>query len=304
MGEAPKSDERPGEAACEPWATSWRVAAQGPRTPAQHAKRFVRNTILSARALVERRWPDRFLRCLFGHYVFDDQRPAFERLLRALGRHGTFVDTARLVAILEGRSSIDGPLFHLSFDDGFRNNALNAAPILKELRIPAAFFVPTSVIGAPPPEMRAFCRRIQYPAPIELMSWEDLGRLAEDGFEIGSHTRTHVRFSDATIDDARLEDELAGSKADLESRLGRPCIAISWPYGKRTDADARSLAIARRAGYRICFGAYRGSVVPGRTDPFSIPRHHIEAEWPLGHVLYFARGAMELAADTTAARNA
>ncbi len=276
-----------------PYATQWRQAAQLPVGLPQVAKRLARNAVISIRAVARRGVEERFLRCLFCHYVFDDQIASFERVLVALGRLGTFVSTDDCVAMLNGERPIDGRYLHLSLDDGFRNNLTNAAPLLRAHGIPAIFFVPSSVIGASRAETQAYCARIQYPATIEMMGWDDLGALRSQGFEIGSHTRTHARFSDVSADPKRLEDEIAGSKAELERRLGTECCYISWPFGKRTDADGPSLAMARSAGYRACFGAYRGSIRPGVTDRFSIPRHHFEAEWPLGHVEYFARGNME-----------
>ena len=90
-----------------------------------------------------------------------------------------------------------------------------------------------------------------------------------------------------------MRDEIARSKDDIEHRLGVPCDYISWPFGRRLDADASSLRFARAANYRACFGAYRGSIRPGETDRFSIPRHHFEVEWPMSHFKYFAHGNRE-----------
>jgi hypothetical protein len=90
-----------------------------------------------------------------------------------------------------------------------------------------------------------------------------------------------------------VEDEVFGFKADLEEHLGRICNYISWPYGRIAAANARSLKIVEKAGYRACFGAFRGQVIPKTTNRFSIPRHHFEVEWPLSHVKYFALGGLE-----------
>jgi len=236
---------------------------------------------------------DRFLRGLYCHYVFPDQADDFRRLLDALGRIGRFVPTGECLDLLEGRRPIDGRLFHLSFDDGFRNHRTVAATVLAERGIRAAFFVPTAMVGAPPDEVARYCRRIEYPARIEMMDWDDVAALHAAGHEIGSHTRTHARFSELSADPARLHDEIAGSRDDLTRRLGVDCATISWPFGRRVDADDASLAAARAAAYRACFGAFRGTIVPGITDPFAIPRHHFEAEWPVSHVTYFARGNRE-----------
>lgn len=275
------------------YATRWREAAQLPTDLQGRAKRLLRTTALSVLASLRRRSEPDFLRCLFCHYVFDDHLAAFERLLAALQGEGRFVSTDECIAMLEGSAPIRGRHFHLSMDDGFRNNLTNAAPVLQQLGVPAIFFVPSAVIGADARQANAYCRAIHYPAAIEILSWADVESLRSRGFEIGSHTRTHARFSEVSTDPVRLEDEIAGSKGELESRLGCECKYISWPYGKRTDADGPSLAMAKSAGYRACFGAFRGTVRPGETDPFRIPRHHFELEWPLSHIEYFARGNME-----------
>jgi peptidoglycan/xylan/chitin deacetylase (PgdA/CDA1 family) len=288
-----------------PYATRWREAAQLPVGLRQRAKRLLRDGVISVRARLNAAGAARsepqagpaFLRCLFCHYVFDDQRESFARIIRALQTVGRFVTTEECIAMMRGERRIVGRCFHLSLDDGFLNNATNAAPVLRDLGVHATLFVPSAMVGADDATVRAYCRRIGYPAPIRLMSWDDAARLAADGFEIGSHTRTHARFSDISSDPTRLEDEIAGSKREIEARLGLPCRTISWPFGKRTDADTMSLAAAERAGYEACFGAYRGTVIPGRTNRFSVPRHHFEAEWPLDHVLYFARGNMESSAS-------
>jgi peptidoglycan/xylan/chitin deacetylase (PgdA/CDA1 family) len=251
----------------------------------------MRHALISARALLHWRAADRFVRGVFCHYVFDDQLGQFERIIRKLQNVGTFVDSDTCVELLAGNRDIDGRYFHLSFDDGFRNVFANAFPILKRLRVPAIAFVPSAFIGAGWEEARHYCVDIaRYPLPIEMARWDDLHEALAAGFEIGSHTRTHARFAEISSDEPRLHQEIAGSKEELQSQLGKECKYISWPFGRRHDADARSLEMARRAGYRACFGAFRGSIVPGVTDPFAIPRHHFEPQWPVSHVSYFARG--------------
>ena len=276
------------------YAKTWRRAAQRPIGLVPSSKRLFRSTALSFAALSNRACAERFLRCLFCHYVFDDQLAEFERLIVALKRIGSFVTTDDCLRMLTGELPIDRPYFHLSLDDGFRNNVTNALPILREHGVPAIFFLPSAIIGADYARAQAYSSAIHYPATIEVMGWDDVAAIHSQGYDIGSHTRTHARFSDVSSDPHRLEDEIAGSKREIEARIGAECKYISWPYGKRADADATSLALARQAGYRACFGAFRGTIRPNETDRFRIPRHHFEAEWPLSHVEYFARGNREV----------
>lgn len=279
------------------YASQWRQAVSRPTGIRARCRQILRDAALSLSATTDRTTEPAFLRCLYCHYVFDDQRTEFERIIRALKGMGEFIGTDRCLRMLRGEEKVDRPYFHLSFDDGFRNNLTNAVPILRTLDVPAIFFVPSAMIEADRETAQSYCLNVtHYRAPIEMLTWKDLNNMLAMGFEIGSHTRTHARFSAISADPKQMEDEIAGSKKELEDRLEVPCPYISWPYGKMTDADGASLGMVRKAGYSACFGAYRGTIRPGTTDPFCIPRHHFEAQWPLSHVTYFARGKREVAA--------
>lgn len=276
------------------YATHWRQAAPLPSGIAEHARASLRHLFLSLSAMANKKENDAYLRCLYCHYVFDDQKDDFERLIVELNKTGEFVDTDMCIKMLSGEKPIDKQYYHLSMDDGFRNNYTNAFPILLKHHTPAIFFVPTSLIEADWEKSKNYCLNIaRYKAVVEMMNWKELLRLSSEGYEIGSHTRTHARFSDISDNKALMEDEILGSKKDLENSLNVECKYISWPFGTLTDADARSLRMVKETGYKACFGAYRGTVVPARTGVFSIPRHHFEVQWPLSHIKFFARGNME-----------
>lgn len=130
------------------YAISWRTAVPATTTGADRLRAFARWSALSAMSVFSRKVADRFVRCLYCHYVFDDQVTAFDRMIGRLRSLGTFVDTAMLLDMLAGHRPVDGRYFHLSFDDGFRNNFTNALPILQKHSVPAIFFVPSALIGA------------------------------------------------------------------------------------------------------------------------------------------------------------
>ena len=85
------------------------------------------------------------------------------------------------------------------------------------------------------------------------MSWEELRGLAADGWEIGSHTKSHPRLS--RIDEAAIVAELAESRAECEERMGTPCTSIAYPY---SDYDERAVWAAAEAGYRFAVTVPRG----------------------------------------------
>jgi len=277
------------------YATKWMEAASI-RGIIGKSRSIVRGTILSTSSIINKKQEDKYLRLLYCHYVFDDQIKDFELIIKELMKIGEFVNTDTCIEMLKGEKEIDNRYFHLSFDDGFRNNFTNALPIMKKYKVPAIFFVPSSLIEASEEDIKNYClNTTRYNAVIEMLKWDDLREMISQGYEIGSHTKTHARFSAISSDKLLMEDEIIGSKKELETNLDYECKYISWPYGTLNDADDKSLDMAKTAGYKACFGAFRGSIDPMVTDIFCIPRHHFEAQWPISHIKYFARGNRETA---------
>jgi peptidoglycan/xylan/chitin deacetylase (PgdA/CDA1 family) len=135
----------------------------------------------------------------------------------------------------------------VTFDDGFRSVVTHALPILDHHNIPGTVFVPTDYIGTDEPMRWPGIDRWyggRHEAELLPMGWPDLAMLADAGWEVGSHTRSHPRLTQ--LDDASLEAELYGSRVTCERELAQPCRTLAYPYG---DHDARVVAVARAAGY-------------------------------------------------------
>lgn len=274
------------------YVTNWRAMRSA--MPRPGLRNSARQLALSALSLVKRRTSVPTLRLMYCHHVFDDQIEMFEQKIRYLSGVGRFISADEVLDVIHGRRELDEHLFHLSFDDGFRNVVTNALPVLVEHGVPSTFFVPSAIISANEQTVRDYClNTTNYPGVIEVASWDDLHLAQVAGMAIGSHTRTHARFTEISSSNNRLKDEICRSKEEIETKLGTSCDHISWPYGQIKDADSRSLEFVRSAKYSACFGAFRGKVTPGQTDPFYIPRHHFESYWPMAHFKCFADGAME-----------
>ncbi len=134
----------------------------------------------------------------------------------------------------------------VTFDDGFLSVKRYALPILERYNAPATVFVPTAFMD---------CGELGWPGvdhwlsttsstEMRAMTWDDLGELAEVGWEIGSHTRTHPRLTQ--LADAEVREQLEGSQADCVQRLGRRMRTISYPYG---DVDDRIAALTGEVGF-------------------------------------------------------
>jgi peptidoglycan/xylan/chitin deacetylase (PgdA/CDA1 family) len=143
-------------------------------------------------------------------------------------------------------------LVSITFDDGYLDNSTTAAPIMHSLGLPATFFVSTDMIGSDKP----FPHDAERGRPAQPhMTWDDLRNLARLGFDIGSHTCSHADMGAIPLAQARRE--LSGSRERLEMELRQPIRMFAFPYGRRRNMRAETIAAARRE-YDVCCSAYGG----------------------------------------------
>jgi peptidoglycan/xylan/chitin deacetylase (PgdA/CDA1 family) len=168
----------------------------------------------------------------------------FERQVGLLAKAGyrgaTFEDAVRAPS---------GRVVAITFDDAYLSVLELAKPILDAVGYPATVYAPTAYLDTPDQPLSwdgiEHWHEGEHKQELVPMSWDQLGELADAGWEIGSHTHTHPHLPEVR-DDERLREELETSKAIVEDRLGRPCTTLAYPYG---DHDERVVAAAGAAGY-------------------------------------------------------
>ena len=103
--------------------------------------------------------------------------------------------------------------------------------------------------------------------PIRLLNWEQLRQIREAGMTIGSHTRSHIVLTNENS--ARVSEELAGSRADLESNLSGNIQHFVYPSGL---FNAQSVQQVAAAGYRFAYTGctHRSAEYPLLTLPRTI----------------------------------
>ncbi|MDH7501016.1 MAG: polysaccharide deacetylase family protein, partial [candidate division NC10 bacterium] len=138
----------------------------------------------------------------------------------------------------------------ITIDDGHASVYQYAFPLLKKYGFPATLFI--------------------YPCCIErasyALNWAQIREMADQGLEIGSHTRYHPNFK---IERRRLSPqayeqlvtrEFTSSKQILEEKLQRPILYLSYPFGVHDEILEKK---GFEAGYLAMFTLVRQPCHPG-----------------------------------------
>ena len=106
-------------------------------------------------------------------------------------------------------------------------------------------------------------------SPRLMLDWPAVREMAQQGWEIGSHTVTHPILTRIGINQATVELEV--SKRTIEGVIQQPVELCAFPNGKRSDFDARTKLVTRELGYRAAVTTLRG-INRGNPDLFELRR--------------------------------
>jgi peptidoglycan/xylan/chitin deacetylase (PgdA/CDA1 family) len=176
---------------------------------------------------------------------------------------------SQLVAQIETGEGIPDRVVVITIDDGYRS-LLGAAVLLRQLHYPYSVFVSTKGIdqGAP-----------------DLLGWEALRQLCEQGAEILNHAVDHdslLAQPGETVEDRRnrILQQVMGAQRRIDDELPPACRKriFSYPYGEFDKLAEETLA---GAGY-TAFGQQSGPVAPW-DSPQALPRFPVNeaySNWP------------------------
>ncbi|RJR18563.1 MAG: polysaccharide deacetylase family protein [Desulfobacteraceae bacterium] len=186
----------------------------------------------------------------------------FEEQIKYLkDNHYRVITLGELLGFIEYRHSIPKRSVVITIDDGYRSTYDIVYPILKKYGFRATLFIYTAFVGA----------------SRGAVTWDQLREMRNYGFEIGSHTISHIDLTKKLNDEtdtsfsARIMKELKGSKDLLDSRLEQDTALIAFPYGK---FNQTVLDLTSKAGYRVALSVKRGGN-PLFADPMQLRRTQI-----------------------------
>ena len=138
----------------------------------------------------------------------------------------------------------------ITFDDGYRDNLQNAAPLLEKYGMKATLFLLAdhSITENNWDEKEPGVESA-------LITLEEKKQLPSSVYAVGSHGLQHLDLRQLSNDE--VLEQMRVSKERLEQDLARPIRAFAYPFGH---IDARLPALAREAGYDFAVNTDRGAV--------------------------------------------
>ncbi len=181
-----------------------------------------------------------------------------DKILNSFISHGyTFITLSDLKEMDFSNST--GKKILITIDDGYKNN-IRAVSIFKKYEIKPALSI---ISGAPD--------RNELDNNLELLSKEDIVYLKGQGWDIGSHSKTHANFSKLT--EMESKDEVEESMNYISSVIGEKPSFFSYPKGNVLQFQKE---LIKKAGYEIAF-SMNDSLVDQSTDLFMFPRVGLDA---------------------------
>ena len=166
----------------------------------------------------------------------------FQQQMNLLHRWGYQTISVQLLvdAITQGTLLPPKPII-LTFDDGFASISGTAVPILQQYGFTGTAYIVLNYIGL-----------------TGYMTAEQIQALAAAGWEIGSHSVSHV---DLTVRSDRQRDEILDSRQKLQAKLGVTILSFAYPFGAY---DSDSVHYAHEARYLAAVGLGNESLQSAR----------------------------------------
>lgn len=155
----------------------------------------------------------------------------FQALGRAM-RILVAVFLAWLTAIISGSAQAQdepGGLLTITFDDAGWTQYQHGLPLLREFGMPGSLFVIIDVANTAELKSQAWG-----------MTWAQIKEFRDAGWEIGSHSVTHPNLTELPVTD--VMQELEGSMAEIEARLGQRPVSFASPFGEHDQQTLRLIA--------------------------------------------------------------
>ena len=217
----------------------------------------------------------------------------FKEQMQYLKGYCHVIGIEQLCSVFEGKNGFQRqrrPQVVITIDDGYRDNYLNAYPILKKLNLPATIFLVSGMIGT----NQRMPRYEHMPVP-DMMNWNEVKEMKSANITFCAHTHSHPHLcqltyheqkeeigksieavcarvaTDMTTQDATgkpVVSEAVLARGSMPRASGDPCLSgrqakgrpltrsiFSYPYGEYNEDTLR---IMKELGIKIALTCYPG----------------------------------------------
>ena len=189
----------------------------------------------------------------------------FERQVRWLAARGyTGIGAADWLGWLRDGKALPPKPILLTFDDGYADLAEHALPVLRHYGFSAVVYIITAKVGGTvawdePRRQEAYT----------LMTAGQIRDWAASGIEFGAHTRTHSDL--ASLHPAQCQEEILGSKDELERITGETPLSFAYPFGSLNETAKAYV----RSGFALAMSCDEG-VNDLSTDAYQLKRTMVQ----------------------------
>ena len=234
----------------------------------------------------------------------------FRAVCRHLAARYHVMPVVEMIHQLEAGHALPRNAVGITFDDGHASNYQLAFPVLKELGLPATFFLATGFLDGthplwfqevdsafrargsttrqlfqtlehfktlPDPQMRAEVAKLgpkavgQAPTVTLPMNWDQVREMKASGLiDFGGHTHTHPILAQCTVE--QQAEEIRKCRERIQTELGVSPVLFAYPNGRAADFNADTQRLLAEHGFKAAFTMMCARLGAG-DKPFALPRY-------------------------------
>lgn len=163
----------------------------------------------------------------------------------------------------------------LTFDDGYGCLYDTVLPILKSQNATATVYINTGWISEVENLRKSSCAALGHYPDESFLTWHEVKKLYENGWEIGSHGVNHIDLTQQS--GKTIIEELLNSKLAIETTLKKECGHFAYTFGRHSKKIRNAVL---QTGYRYAAAGHHVALHKAKNN-MALPRLNIQNDYSL-----------------------